>query len=279
MDDGPWYSANESRQITSMKDLRENLYPMCRAIHKSLGTRNLEATYQGALALDLAEAGVRVEREVEIDLCYKGSKIGTRRADLLLTVGSGMKWERAVVELKAISGKLDDDHVRQLKYYMTHFEVEHGFLINFKHVNQFPGVQRSFQVERWVSEDSGGSISSLEGKLAAMHVSKPEEEEFRGGEEGHVDMIVLTDLGPAGVKDNTQPVSASCMSPQRKAAPAPAPTSYTTTAAPATLPVRSIWGYTKAGKPCKICQGKRDFCRLHLNQRCDDDNEDCTSDL
>jgi hypothetical protein len=68
---------------------------------------------------------------------YKGKKVGTRRADLVLETSNK---ERAIVELKAVSGSLSKEHLKQLEYYMYHFRIHTGYLINFPHDSLFPDI-------------------------------------------------------------------------------------------------------------------------------------------
>jgi len=110
---------------------------MCQSIFDTISSRQLEATYQRCLKMDLEECGVEVIEEVALELVYKGKKVGTRRADLVLETSNK---ERAIVELKAVSGSLSKEHLKQLEYYMYHFRIHTGYLINFPHDSLFPDI-------------------------------------------------------------------------------------------------------------------------------------------
>ncbi|KAK1942494.1 hypothetical protein P3T76_005993 [Phytophthora citrophthora] len=129
----PRESTKSLPKITSSKQLKKELPAICNEVSQVLGLYNLEATYQRALALELRERGVTVLSEVEIPIVYKGQKVGTRRVDLYLIL------EKVVIlELKAVATGLKAEHTKQLKFYMTHFNVNEGYLINFPHLTGFP---------------------------------------------------------------------------------------------------------------------------------------------
>jgi len=109
---------------------------LCREIISFLGSHNLEATYQRALKIDLEERGIRVAEEVEIPLMYKGRKVGTRRADLVINMESG---ETAILEIKAVNA-LSGEHLKQLEFYLSNFKIIDGYLINFPHDSGFPPI-------------------------------------------------------------------------------------------------------------------------------------------
>eukprot|EP00284_Hemiselmis_tepida_P013966 CAMPEP_0174918842 /NCGR_PEP_ID=MMETSP1355-20121228/3321_1 /TAXON_ID=464990 /ORGANISM="Hemiselmis tepida, Strain CCMP443" /LENGTH=192 /DNA_ID=CAMNT_0016164041 /DNA_START=169 /DNA_END=744 /DNA_ORIENTATION=+ len=129
--------------IKSMEDLAKALPGMCQAVQDVLGSTNLEATYQRALKLDLQDAGLVVISEVEVPLKYRGLQISTRRADLIVRTPDG---STTVLELKAVCSGLGREHLRQLEYYMAHFHVPHGFLVNFPHDSGFPDVESDLRV-------------------------------------------------------------------------------------------------------------------------------------
>jgi GxxExxY protein len=91
-----------------------------------------EATYQRCLKIDLKEAALAVELE-KISSSYKGNVVGTRRADLLVTT---KKKEVAVIEVKAVHN-ISPNHVGQLQYYMDHFNIHQGYIVNFPHNEGF----------------------------------------------------------------------------------------------------------------------------------------------
>jgi GxxExxY protein len=63
-------------------------------VYNELGPGFLESVYQEAMALALQQMGLSVSRQVPVDVVFRGLRIGTLRADLL--VGGEL-----LVELKA----------------------------------------------------------------------------------------------------------------------------------------------------------------------------------
>ncbi len=92
-------------------------------VHATLGNGFQEVIYQRALYIEMTEQALSFERELEMDIYYKGRKIGTRRADFLVN-------EKVMVELKALS-KLEDVHLAQAINYLEAYRVELGLLLNF----------------------------------------------------------------------------------------------------------------------------------------------------
>ncbi len=91
-------------------------------VHRNLGPGFEEVIYQRALALELPSHGLEFEREVWIDVHYRGKRVGRKRVDFL--VGEVM------VEVKAKRTLEDVDVVQALSYLRASgFQV--GLLLNF----------------------------------------------------------------------------------------------------------------------------------------------------
>ncbi len=106
----PPITKKELGEIGTVEDLDFKIIEVCQEIQGILGTRNLEATYQRALKVELEALGIEIEMESVITLMYKGHAIGTRRADMILTLKDSSK---VIVELKAVSS-LNGEHLKQL---------------------------------------------------------------------------------------------------------------------------------------------------------------------
>ena len=106
-------------------DITEKIIGAAFEVHKFLGNGFQEVIYQRALALEMIQAGLEFQRELEMDIFYKEFEkpIGTRRADFLVEA-------KVLVELKALT-KLEDVHMAQLLNYLKAYRVEVGLLINF----------------------------------------------------------------------------------------------------------------------------------------------------
>ena len=92
-------------------------------VHNTLGNGFQEVIYQRCLAIELANAGLSLEREKEQTIYYEGIDNGTRRADFIVE-------NQVIVELKALIN-LEDVHLAQAKNYVVAYDFPVGLLINF----------------------------------------------------------------------------------------------------------------------------------------------------
>jgi len=92
-------------------------------VHRILGNGFQEVIYQRALALEMGKQGIAFSREHEMDIFYKGDKIGNRRVDFFVE-------EKIMVELKAVI-QLEDVHLAQAINYLEAYKMKIGLLINF----------------------------------------------------------------------------------------------------------------------------------------------------
>jgi GxxExxY protein len=93
-------------------------------VHKEIGPGNLERACESCLAFELAEDGLRVDRQVELPLVYKGHRLDCGyRIDLLVE-------KELIVEVKSIE-RLERIHHAQLLHYLKHAKLKLGLLINF----------------------------------------------------------------------------------------------------------------------------------------------------
>jgi GxxExxY protein len=92
-------------------------------VHRELGPGFLESVYHRALELELADQGIGLESEKEIELRYRGRSIGTRRLDLVVE-------NELVVELKTVE-TLHRKHYAQVRPYLKAARKSVGLLANF----------------------------------------------------------------------------------------------------------------------------------------------------
>jgi GxxExxY protein len=101
-------------------------------VYNELGYGFLESVYEKALAVALAQAGLRVERQLPIPVWFRGHQVGDFAADLLV--------EQAVLlELKA-AREFDSSHEAQLLNYLRATSIEVGPLLNFGPKPQFKRI-------------------------------------------------------------------------------------------------------------------------------------------
>ena len=92
-------------------------------VHRILGNGFQEVIYQRALAIEMERQGLGFSREHEIEIHYKGERIGSRRVDFFVE-------GKIMVELKAII-QLEDVHLAQAINYLEAYGLSIGLLINF----------------------------------------------------------------------------------------------------------------------------------------------------
>jgi GxxExxY protein len=103
-------------------------------VHRQLGPGFLEGIYQDALAIELAVAGLGVQREVPIALEYRGRPLRQHRIDLIVE-------ERVIIELKSVE-HLERIHHAQLISYLRASKLRLGLLMNFNVAVLKAGLRR-----------------------------------------------------------------------------------------------------------------------------------------
>ena len=123
------------------EDLTGKIIGCAIEVHKILGNGFQEVVYQRALAIEMQVSGLSFEREKEMDIFYKGYKIGSRRADFFID-------NKIMVELKAIL-QLEDVHIAQAMNYLEAYNMEIGLLINFGSKSlQFKRVHNNYLINK-----------------------------------------------------------------------------------------------------------------------------------
>lgn len=250
----------EIENIYSIEDFDNNINQICESIRNTFGNKNLENTYQNALKNDLEEINIKCDSEVRINLMYKNKCVGTRRADLIITLPNQ---EKALIELKAIT-KLTSENLKQLQYYMDNFNINIGYLINFPHDVGFPDslledcksifkysyLDGSNNDEKILSDRQIRSNKNIINKTQILKVEKCKESEninqinsiksiFTPIKELNIPIIKSNSVNKNLFKDidtNENNINK--------------------------------YGITKSGSICKICLKSRSgFCKIHLNQK------------
>jgi GxxExxY protein len=104
-------------------------------VQRVLGVGLLESAYAAALAIELADRGLRFEREVPVNASYKGHSIGVGyRADFIVE-------QSVILELKT-ADDIADVHRAQLLSYLRLSGLKLGLLINFHAFPVVKGIHR-----------------------------------------------------------------------------------------------------------------------------------------
>jgi GxxExxY protein len=104
-------------------DLCHGIVEVFYAVYNELGYGFLEAVYEEALALALAQAGFTVSRQVATPIWFRGHKIGDYKADLLVN-------NAVLIELKTVR-VLEPAHEAQVLNYLRATDIEVALLLNF----------------------------------------------------------------------------------------------------------------------------------------------------
>ena len=92
-------------------------------VYNTLGFGFLEQIYLAALEIELLERGRRVNREVRVQVRYKGREIGWQRLDMVVD-------DALVVEAKSTT-ELHPTAGRQLQNYLCATRLDVGLLLHF----------------------------------------------------------------------------------------------------------------------------------------------------
>ena len=104
------------------------------AVHRELGPGLLESAYEAYLAFELMQRGLAVERQKNLPVIYRGTKVDCGyRVDLLV--------EQQVVELKTVEN-VEPVHEAQLLSYPKLSGCKVGLLINFNVKVLKDGIRR-----------------------------------------------------------------------------------------------------------------------------------------
>ena len=93
-------------------------------VYKELGPGLLESVYEEALCYELARRGLKVERQLEVPIRYKGNELKTAlRLDVLVE-------GKVIVELKSVED-MKPVFAKQLLTYLKLMDKRVGILVNF----------------------------------------------------------------------------------------------------------------------------------------------------
>ena len=104
-------------------------------VYKALGPGLLESVYEEALAYEIQQRGLKVERQKPVPIIYKGNVLKTElRLDLLVE-------GRVIVELKSVE-EIKKVFYKQLLTYLRLMNLKVGILVNFNTDNILKSIDR-----------------------------------------------------------------------------------------------------------------------------------------
>ncbi|MBO7073394.1 MAG: GxxExxY protein [Bacteroidales bacterium] len=104
-------------------------------VYKELGPGLLESVYEEALCYELKQRGLKVERQLEVPIRYKGNELKTAlRLDVLVE-------GKVIVELKSVED-MKPVFAKQLLTYLKLMDKRLGILVNFNTDNILTAMKR-----------------------------------------------------------------------------------------------------------------------------------------
>ena len=105
------------------KDITDKIIRVFYEVYNELGHGFLESVYERSLEIALNSLGLKVCRQIQIPVWFRGKPVGDFTADVLIE-------NCVLLELKA-ARSLDSSHQAQLLNYLRATEIEVGLLLNF----------------------------------------------------------------------------------------------------------------------------------------------------
>ena len=118
-----------------LKKLLNQLRECASEVYGILGAGYEEKVYEEAMAIEMRKRGIGYEYERNIEVLYRGEKVGVQRTDFIVLSEEN---ELIIIELKAHSPKwMTEKAIAQLCSYLRTTKVRWGFLVNFRYPQQF----------------------------------------------------------------------------------------------------------------------------------------------
>ena len=104
-------------------------------VYKTLGPGLLESVYEEALCFELVQRGLKVERQKQVPVVYKGNVLKTElRLDIIVE-------DMVIVELKSVE-EMKKVFAKQLLTYLRLMDKKVGLLVNFNTNNILSSITR-----------------------------------------------------------------------------------------------------------------------------------------
>src|SRR5438309_12039397 len=105
------------------KEITDKIIKVFYEVYNELGHGFLDSVYERSLEIALNSLGLKVCRQIQIPVWFRGKPVGDFTADMLVA-------DCVLLELKA-ARVLDASHEAQLLNYLRATEIEVGLLLNF----------------------------------------------------------------------------------------------------------------------------------------------------
>lgn len=116
-------NGSHRRQAFVEQELSYRVINAFYCVYKALGFGYLESIYSKALEIALKARGIRVDREVPLQIFFEGHLVGTHRIDMLVE-------NRIIIEIKSTE-QLSKAALRQLRSYLAAANLELGLVLHF----------------------------------------------------------------------------------------------------------------------------------------------------
>jgi GxxExxY protein len=114
---------NTDKHRFKHKEVTDKIIRVFFEVYNELGHGFLESAYERSLEIALTSLGLKVLRQIQIPVWFRGKPVGDFTADMLIE-------DCVLLELKA-ARTLDSSHQAQLLNYLRATEIEVGLLLNF----------------------------------------------------------------------------------------------------------------------------------------------------
>ncbi len=115
-------------------ELTERIIGAAIEVHRTLGPGLLESIYEEALGVEFALRSIPFQRQVLLDVIYKGHIIKGQRLDMLVD-------GQVIVEAKSLS-RMPEAALAQILSYLRATGLKRGLLLNFGVGRLVDGIKR-----------------------------------------------------------------------------------------------------------------------------------------
>lgn len=115
-------------------ELTEKIIGAAIEVHNELGPGLLESIYEEALCHEFNLQGIKYERQLPVDITYKGHVIKGQRLDLLVE-------KEVIVEIKSFK-RPPNTVISQAISYLKATNLKRGLIINFGENRLVDGIKR-----------------------------------------------------------------------------------------------------------------------------------------